>query len=372
MSQTERVNPPQQHRSLAPETAGPAAQAMADHRPQSAIQRAASVGVQSSPAMVAQRQALNGAFGSAAIQRAAPEEELQMKPIQKAGPEEELQMKPIQKAGADEEELQMKPMQLEAGTVQREPTDPFEGLHPLPPNFNKEAFLAAVAAGKEKTDAAAIAMAPATEAPTSESTTADPGPALAATTTTDTTTADAAGAPEPQHPLPEELAVAQTKSMNAIQMAGQEEELLQGKAMQLAGPEEELQMKAADGAGPAGASKAQAQDSGGMPGGLKAGIEQLGGQSLDGVQVHRDSSKPAEVGALAYAQGTDIHLGPGQEQHLPHEAWHVVQQKQGRVQPTLQGKEGVQINDDAALEREADVMGAKALQRATEAQTPDA
>ena len=26
----------------------------------------------------------------------------------------------------------------------------------------------------------------------------------------------------------------------------------------------------------------------------------------------------------------DIHLGPGQEKHLPHEAWHVVQQKQGQ------------------------------------------
>ncbi|MEM7041075.1 MAG: DUF4157 domain-containing protein [Bacteroidota bacterium] len=35
--------------------------------------------------------------------------------------------------------------------------------------------------------------------------------------------------------------------------------------------------------------------------------------------------------AHAYDQGTDIHIGPGQEKHLPHEAWHVVQQKQGRV-----------------------------------------
>ncbi|HAP61901.1 MAG TPA: hypothetical protein DCR93_21180, partial [Cytophagales bacterium] len=36
--------------------------------------------------------------------------------------------------------------------------------------------------------------------------------------------------------------------------------------------------------------------------------------------------------------GTDIHLAPGQQKHLPHEAWHVVQQKQGRVKPTLQPK----------------------------------
>jgi hypothetical protein len=25
----------------------------------------------------------------------------------------------------------------------------------------------------------------------------------------------------------------------------------------------------------------------------------------------------------------DIHIGPGQEKHLAHEAWHTVQQKQG-------------------------------------------
>ncbi|MEL6127089.1 MAG: DUF4157 domain-containing protein, partial [Pseudomonadota bacterium] len=37
---------------------------------------------------------------------------------------------------------------------------------------------------------------------------------------------------------------------------------------------------------------------------------------------------------MAYAQGSNIHLGPGQDQHLPHEAWHVVQQRQGRVPTT--------------------------------------
>ena len=71
--------------------------------------------------------------------------------------------------------------------------------------------------------------------------------------------------------------------------------------------------------------------SAGLPGNLQAGIEHLSGLSLDGVRVHRNSDAPAKVGALAYAQGRDIHLGPGQERHLPHEAWHVVQQAQGRV-----------------------------------------
>jgi hypothetical protein len=99
----------------------------------------------------------------------------------------------------------------------------------------------------------------------------------------------------------------------------------------------------------------------GLPDNLKAGIENLSGLSLDDVTVHRNSPKPAEVQALAYTQGTNIHLGPGAEEHLPHEAWHVVQQKQGRVEPTLQAK-GLPINDDQGLEREADVMGAKAKQ----------
>lgn len=101
----------------------------------------------------------------------------------------------------------------------------------------------------------------------------------------------------------------------------------------------------------------------GLPGGLKSGVEALSGMSLDNVKVHYNSSRPAQLSALAYAQGSDIHIAPGEERHLPHEAWHVVQQAQGRVQPTMQMKGGVAVNDDAGLEREADVMGGKALAR---------
>lgn len=99
----------------------------------------------------------------------------------------------------------------------------------------------------------------------------------------------------------------------------------------------------------------------GLPHALQSGIEQLSGQSMEDVRVHYNSPKPAQLQAYAYAQGRDIHLSSGQEKHLPHEAWHVVQQKQGRVQPTLQMKGKVNINDDVTLEREADVMGARAL-----------
>ncbi|WP_083629278.1 eCIS core domain-containing protein [Tenacibaculum agarivorans] len=99
----------------------------------------------------------------------------------------------------------------------------------------------------------------------------------------------------------------------------------------------------------------------GLPDNLKSGIENMSGYSMDDVKVHYNSNKPAQLNAHAYAQGTDIHVASGQEQHVPHEAWHVVQQKQGRVQPTT-AVNGAQVNDNVGLETEADVMGAKALQ----------
>ncbi len=114
---------------------------------------------------------------------------------------------------------------------------------------------------------------------------------------------------------------------------------------------------------PAQKTSAQLRDTNntGLPDNLKAGIEGLSGFSMDHVKVHYNSDKPAQLNAHAYAQGSDIHVAPGQEKHLPHEAWHVVQQAQGRVRPTTQMKSGVPVNDNAGLEHEADVMGQKAL-----------
>ncbi len=84
----------------------------------------------------------------------------------------------------------------------------------------------------------------------------------------------------------------------------------------------------------------------GLPDELKSGIENLSGISMDDVNVHYHSDKPAQLSAHAYAQGTDIHIAPGQEKHLSHEAWHVVQQKQGRVKPTIQMKKNEALDDD--------------------------
>lgn len=95
-------------------------------------------------------------------------------------------------------------------------------------------------------------------------------------------------------------------------------------------------------------------------------MENQSGQDLGNVSVHYGSDRPAQVGALAYAQGDHIHLAPGQERHLPHEAWHVVQQRQGRVGTTglVAGKA---LNDDPSLEAEASKRGAEAQS----ASTPD-
>ena len=105
---------------------------------------------------------------------------------------------------------------------------------------------------------------------------------------------------------------------------------------------------------------APAENHTGMPNQLKSGLEHLSGLDLSGIRVYYNSPKPAQISALAYTQGQQIYLGPSQEQHMPHEGWHAVQQLQGRVTPTLQGK-GWRMNDDTRLEHEADVMGQQAI-----------
>jgi len=150
-----------------------------------------------------------------------------------------------------------------------------------------------------------------------------------------------------------------------MQRVEEEEEPLQGKfdsAQRVEDEEEPLQGKFASEAPAQLEQQAPAKPNNtGLPDNLKSGIENLSGMSMDHVKIHYNSSQPAQLNALAYAQGSDIHVAPGQEQHLPHEAWHVVQQAQGRVKPTMQMKGGVPVNDNKGLEHEADVMGGRAL-----------
>lgn len=141
----------------------------------------------------------------------------------------------------------------------------------------------------------------------------------------------------------------QRKLAEAIQRAPEEEEL-QGKFIQRVEDEEEIQGKFI---------AQRVENKTGMPDKLKSGVEQLSGLDMSDVKVHYNSSKPASVQAHAYTQGTNIHVAPGQEKHLGHEAWHVAQQKQGRVKATTEVA-GMPVNDNPGLETEADVMGAKA------------
>ncbi|AOX00054.1 hypothetical protein BJP34_11825 [Moorena producens PAL-8-15-08-1] len=108
--------------------------------------------------------------------------------------------------------------------------------------------------------------------------------------------------------------------------------------------------------------KRETENKTGLPDHIKEGIESLSGYDLSGVRVNYNSAKPAQLKAHAYTQGQSIEVAPGQERHVPHEAWHVVQQMQGRVKEEFKMK-GLSVNSNRGLEREADVMGKKAIQK---------
>ena len=91
----------------------------------------------------------------------------------------------------------------------------------------------------------------------------------------------------------------------------------------------------------------------GIPTQMKLDFEQRSGLSFDDVQVHYNSDKPAQLQALAYTQGTQVYVGPGQERHLKHELGHVIQQKMGIVNQTT-SIYGFPVNDNPLLERDAD------------------
>ncbi len=105
----------------------------------------------------------------------------------------------------------------------------------------------------------------------------------------------------------------------------------------------------------------------GMPDNVKSKMEESFNTDFSSVTVHSNSSKAPQVGALAYTQGSDVHFAPGQfspdsssgQQLLGHELAHVVQQREGRVQPTTEVA-GLPVNDNKDLENEADVLGRKA------------
>lgn len=106
-----------------------------------------------------------------------------------------------------------------------------------------------------------------------------------------------------------------------------------------------------------------------MPSKVQQKMEGAFGTSFADVKVFKNSTQAKTLGAQAFTQGNEVHFAQGKfdpntqqgQELLGHELTHVEQQRQGRVTPTKQAK-GVAINDDASLEKEADVKGAKAAQ----------
>ncbi|OPY57051.1 MAG: hypothetical protein A4E55_01867 [Pelotomaculum sp. PtaU1.Bin035] len=102
----------------------------------------------------------------------------------------------------------------------------------------------------------------------------------------------------------------------------------------------------------------------GMPEEVQAKMESAFNAGFSDVKIHPNSPKATDLGALAYTQGNNIYFAPGKyepgsragQELLGHELAHVVQQREGRVKTTLQ-MQGVSINDDPALEKEADIKG---------------
>ena len=112
---------------------------------------------------------------------------------------------------------------------------------------------------------------------------------------------------------------------------------------------------------------AAARGSAGIPLQLRATMESAFQSDLSDVRVHPNSNKAAQIGALAFTRGSDIHFAPGLyrphtrsgRELIGHELTHVVQQRQGRV-PATGRVGGLPVNENPKLEAEADSLGARA------------
>ncbi len=168
----------------------------------------------------------------------------------------------------------------------------------------------------------------------------------------------------------EEEELMMKKAPFQFQPEEEEEELMMKKdpfQLQEEEEEEELMMKKDPSPSEAISEKSTKTQ---LPDMVQAKMETSMGADFSDVSIHKDSEKASSMGALAYAQGSDVHFAPGQfkpdsqsgQELIGHELAHVVQQRQGRVSPTTQMK-GQNVNNDPSLEREADQMGAEAAKK---------
>ena len=105
----------------------------------------------------------------------------------------------------------------------------------------------------------------------------------------------------------------------------------------------------------------------GLPPAVQQKMESSFNTGFSDIKIHQNSQSAKDIGAQAYTQGNDVHFAQGKydpqsqsgQELIGHELTHVVQQRAGNVKANTQAK-GVPVNNEAHLEREADVMGAKA------------
>lgn len=117
------------------------------------------------------------------------------------------------------------------------------------------------------------------------------------------------------------------------------------------------------------ASRANSGHNTSLPFSLQAKMEKSFGQNLSDVTIHKNSSKAVQMKSLAFTQGDNIHFAPGHfnpdsesGRHLiGHEFTHVMQQRNGGIKSTDKMSPGIQLNADPVLEREADVLGKRAV-----------
>ncbi len=106
-----------------------------------------------------------------------------------------------------------------------------------------------------------------------------------------------------------------------------------------------------------------------LPAGLQHNMENAFGHDFSRVSIQRESTKATEINARAFTQGEEIHFAPGEfntgsesgKNLIGHEFTHVVQQRNGVVNATSVMGKGLSLNDDTGLEREADLLGQKAV-----------
>jgi hypothetical protein len=104
-----------------------------------------------------------------------------------------------------------------------------------------------------------------------------------------------------------------------------------------------------------------------IPAPVRAMMESALGADLSQVRVRTASADALRLSAAAFTRGHEIHLAPGHwaphtqagRELLGHEVVHVLQQRSGSVRPTA-WLGNTPVSDDAALERAADAIGARA------------